>query len=144
MSKGISATGLFCEDFRQEISGAHTLVGIFSDTITISDVPGLFPKLVAYVRAGLSLDFKPSGPINIYIVEATGSRLLVATLSEEMLKKSVSDAKQKGSPAPGVYCASLSSPFNIPQVGRISLEMEYEGQTSALVSIDIKKAAAGS
>ena len=45
-----SAIGWFCDDVREEKGNKETIIGIYSDAVTVASFPGAFKRIVVYVR----------------------------------------------------------------------------------------------
>jgi hypothetical protein len=128
----ISIVALFCDDIREEIGGTTTIVGVLPDNLSVSEIPGIFPKLCVYVRMHLRSDLKP-GPIVTRVLTPDGQEVGNSVAEPHMLADVLARAQNSGAPYAGLVMRFFVSPLQITQIGRIQ----------ALVSVGDKEHVAG-
>jgi hypothetical protein len=123
--QSFSAIGVFCEDIREEQSGQHTLVGIFSDNVNIPELPLFMPKLAIYIRINLDPAIS-TRTITTKLKVPGGPELPMANLSN-LIDKSTSQARENGMPYAGLLAKTVFSPFPVQAAGKIEAIVQIEG-----------------
>jgi hypothetical protein len=112
----VSVVALFCEDIRDEVSGAHTLVGVISDHIRVPAIPGALAKLSIYVRINFDPEYDP-GEISVRLRMSDGTEMPLTKFEPELIAKAKSDALASGFPVAGLISKTAAAPFPITQRG---------------------------
>lgn len=97
----VTASAVFCEDIREELSGAHSLVGIMPDNIAVPSFPGAMPKICVYARTLFDIERPPRTASVIFSRDETET-LAEIELDDQMMSQAVRDAKKYGSPVGAV------------------------------------------
>lgn len=114
-----SVVCIFCDDVRQEQSGATTILGVMSDNVNVPGVPGLLPKLGLYVRARFATS-KPPPSFSVKLKVPWQTEVAnVGKIEPGAIATEVKAARQRGNDAMGFVLAVVTAPFPVPQVGRI-------------------------
>jgi len=50
------AFAIFCDDYRQEVTGQETLVGVYGAEVTLTELPAALPQLVIIISAWCAFD----------------------------------------------------------------------------------------
>jgi hypothetical protein len=135
----VNIVGLFCEDIREEKSGASTLVGILTDNLVVPSIPFLLPRLALYVRVNFAVATDP-GPIVIRVVLPDQSDPLIAPISPALIDTARAEARDNCSPIAGLITTAVASPFTIKQAGRVLAIANVQGQDVICGSLNIREA----
>jgi hypothetical protein len=127
--KRAQATTLFCEDAREEVSGATTLVGVVTDTLTLPSVPSALPKLIAYFRVIVPIDL-PVQSISTWLRFPDGSEQARQDLDATYVRNAQDDAKRQGAPTAGFINTVTASPFMVPAEMRVLAITAIDGEES--------------
>lgn len=122
----LSAIALFCDDIREEKSGAHTIIGIMGDNIIVPGFPGAVPKLAIYVRLHIPVETAPE-EYRILFNFPNGERVLINTIEHDLIKNTIRDAKKAKNKIAGIFSQLIASPFPVERAGRIEVELEWSG-----------------
>ena len=114
----VMAIGLFCEDVREEKSGADTLIGIFPDNLGLNQLPATLPRLGFYTRIIFDPNTDP-GPISVRLKMPDDSLMNLTTFDPNLVLKTRNDAISSGAPTAGLITRGVASPFNVLKTGRI-------------------------
>jgi len=137
-----SVIALFCDDVREEKSGAFTLVGILPDNANIpplpADIPedatGMMPRLCIYLRA----HFDPKnelGHFSTKIVFPDGTEREVSAVDDETVAKARKETLEKGNLIAAVFSRIEMSPFPV-MPGRMRVEMTIGSETYVCGSLN--------
>jgi len=129
MTSPLSVMALFCEDIREEKSGAISLMGIMNDNVLIPALPdgvksatAFVPKLFAYVRVSFDVTAVVPAPILLKLRLPDGNLFDLPMIDE----KTISEAREtraKGNPIASVISrVQMGGPLpSLP--GRILIEV---------------------
>ncbi len=141
----IAATGLFCEDIREEKQGTDTLIGILPDNIVVralgqSEQSGqpVFPKLALYVRINVSSETHIE-TLSVKLRLPDGSVLNLTTFDKELIKKTQLDASE--APFMGFLSKTVFGPMPIPMEGRFEAIVELNGGEIVCGFLNVKREA---
>lgn len=145
MTYPISAIALFCDDIREEKSGAITLVGVLPDNIDIpprpADVPPeahiLLPKLCIYVR----LHFDPQmeiGEAKLRVIFPDGSVHDVSSLDSAALLRARDQTVVQNGPFVGVFSRIEMSTVRVTSYGRMKVEFVLDGKSYLCGALNFK------
>ena len=140
------ATGLFCEDIREEKQGTETLVGILPDNMFVpilgeaeqSGQP-VFPKLALYVRINLH----PKALVDTLSIKLRlpdDKVLNLTTFEKELIEKSRRDASEL--PFVGLISKVVFGPMPIPVDGKFEAIAELNGSDTVCGFLGVKRQAA--
>ena len=115
----ISAVALFCEDIRDEKSGAQTLIGIFPDNADVPAFPCTFSRLGLYLRIHIDPAFDPHS-LSLVLRMPSGQEQVVAELGRELIDKGRREAEDSQSPLIGFISRTIVRDFTISGPGRIA------------------------
>ncbi|MCB9947887.1 MAG: hypothetical protein H6842_08670 [Rhodospirillaceae bacterium] len=140
-----SVVGLFCDDIREEKSGQHSLIGIYSDNINMPSLPSAFPKLAIYIRITLDVT-DPVKEIALSIVAPGAEEKILATLEENFIRSAQAESANKSMPTTTLISQIVTSPYVVRDPGMIVLKVLIEGveYLSALMNVHHKPRDAGS
>lgn len=116
----VSVITIFCEDVRQEKSGAETLIGVMPDNVNLTQIPGNLAKLAIYTRISFPSDYN-LGPVTISISTPWKDEQVLTVLDENFVSTAISDAKQKSGPLVGLISRAVSAPFVVNSAGRVKV-----------------------
>lgn len=133
--RDISAVALFCDDIREEVSGAHSLIGVLGDNIVVPSFPGAVAKLGIYVRLHIPVDFSAC-KFDIILEYPNGTNIKVAEVNEILVEKTIKDAKISGNRIAGIYSKLIASPFPVSEAGRIIVKIKYNGHEYVIGAIN--------
>lgn len=133
----LSAVTLFCEDIREEKSGADTLIGVFPDNVQIPQVPGAFPKLGIYTRIVAVVDAPPER-FEIALEHLDGSEQILASFDATFVRKASDDARALGAPVVGFISKAVAAPFPIAIAGRLLLKVRTPTEEIISGNLNIK------
>lgn len=123
---GFSCVALFCEDVRVEASGQETLVGLFSDNLSIAELPTTMPKLAVYIRFNCTVDFTIEN-LSFKMILPNGSLVFENIVETAILEKSSAQANDVKSPTRGVKSIVTLSMFPVSEAGQYSLYSVVNG-----------------
>ena len=123
--RSFSFVGIFCEDVREEVGGTHTIVGVLPNSVNIGGLPGMLPKLGAYIRIHLDKEANPTS-LKARIKIPGGTVFEMADFAE-LLGLTKDQAKANNLPFSGLIAKGTFSPLPITQVGRIEAIVEMDG-----------------
>src|SRR5262245_31880489 len=115
----LSAVALFCEDIREEKAGTYTIIGIFSDNISVPGLPFAFAKLGIYARLTFPVSDAPS-PIALRLVEADGKEVPLTVFGEDIIETARKQSIEKGAVNGGLIATALIVGFGVRQAGRMN------------------------
>jgi hypothetical protein len=120
-----SCIGIFCDDIREEASGAHTLVGVLPDNVNIPGLPAVIPKLGVYIRIQLENDYTPT-TLRARIRIPGGDTFEMADFTD-LIGPTREQAEAANTPFAGLISKGTFSPLPIKQSGRIETIVEADG-----------------
>lgn len=121
-----SAIAIFCQDYREEINGMHTLVGIMSDNMSVPHLPGALDKVIVYVRSMFSIESPPKAISVRLTFPWEDPDFFQPTADEVLIAQSLKDAKDHGSPAVTFVTRIASSPFLVKGPGRVEVIVSFD------------------
>jgi hypothetical protein len=127
--------GLFCDDVRDEVSGAHTIVGVYPDNIALPQVSVMLPKLTLYVRSLLDPASEP-GAINVALIFPNGESKNVLEIDPATTKKACDDARAAGTPYAGIISKVVMLNFTVVQAGRVVAVAKIEGRDQVCAALN--------
>ncbi|MDZ4308754.1 DUF6941 family protein [Allopontixanthobacter sp.] len=130
----MSAIALFCEDVREEKQGTYSLMGIVGDNLRVPSLPGAIPKFVIYVRINIPISCTAE-ELRLYLHYPNGDRILINTIREDLVEKTLNDARSMGNPIAGIFSHLVAAPFPVEQAGRIAVELESTSGSQVIGSI---------
>lgn len=136
MTSEINAIAMFCDDFRQDVNGATILIGVLSDTLLVPKFPIMIPKIAAFARIHLPIDYRPRR----LIVRMHGPGVPHAPLGEfppEMVASAIDQAKAAGLSFAGLMAAVIASPLTLMQPTLIKIEMIVGDVTSVIGELNV-------
>jgi hypothetical protein len=131
-----TAVSLFCEDIRSEATGQDSIIGVFSDSISLGNFPATFPRLSIYTRLNFDIDFDIEG-LELKIVDSTGKVISRNSLDAELIASNRTDARAKGNPTYGFIMRTVMGLFTIaaPDLIRANVTVNGEETLTGLVAI---------
>lgn len=126
----MQAASLFCQDLREEVGGAVSLMGIMPDNVqgaapeagTIAQLG----KLVVYTRINLRLD-EPIEPIVTFLRIPDGQEVGQQTIGLEVVEQAFREAREQDNVLAGlvVKVEMVGIPFT---PGRLTMVLKYNGE----------------
>lgn len=132
----ISAIVLFCDDIREEKSGAHSLMGIMGDNVEVPGFPGAINRVAIYVRINLPLSFDPC-LLKLVMHPPSDEPTVINEIDEGLVARSISEARDLENPIAGIYSKMVASPFPTPVSGRYWLELSWKDNSHFLGSLNV-------
>ena len=141
----LTATGLFCEDIREEKQGTNTLIGILPDNMALQPL-GLpeqswqpfFPKLALYVRINVGSEMKVD-TLSVKLRLPDGNVLDLTVFDKELIEKSQLDASE--SPFMGFISKVVFGPTPMPVKGRFEAIAELNGSETICGFLNVMREA---
>jgi hypothetical protein len=127
----VAAVALFCDDVREERSGAITLVGVMPDNVEVPSVPGAFPRVAIYLRVHLDVDSEPKA-MEVLLTFPDGNQHKIAEFSKEMVKMTQAEAASSGNKLAGFFGSAIASPFPVPSPGRAVVTLKRGDETQVI------------
>lgn len=124
--RSVQASAFFCEDVRDEVTGMHSVIGVFPDHIHLTAGAGILPKLTVYVRLLIPAG-EPVGELAVIVLGLGGEELAVSHPDETLVQKIQSDAKTLGVEYGGLNTRFAISPFKVPQEGSLVVQLREGG-----------------
>lgn len=131
------AVALFCDDIREEKSGAHSLIGVMADNVRVPGFPGALPKLAIHIKINLPIDFAHI-PIDIFITNPGSPEIFVNTITAELITNSIETAVVQGSPLAGIISNVIAGPFPTIQPGRVLVTLKGAFGTKLIGGLNIQ------
>jgi hypothetical protein len=123
----VRAMGIFCEDFREEMLGLHSLIGVLPDNVNVAAVPALMPKLTLYVRIAISHECAVN-EMAVVLMSPSGENLLAESAIETVLiERAKAEAAINTTFGTIVHRATIS-PFPIQEYGRVKLVVRADSK----------------
>jgi hypothetical protein len=113
----ITAITLFCDDAREEASGAMTLVGIAPDNINVPQLPGALAKLAIYTRIAVPTHMEPVA-LEVFLRSPQGDEVPMGSFAANFVESTCAEARAAGNPVAGFVTTATAIPFAIPAPGR--------------------------
>jgi hypothetical protein len=141
--------GLFCEDIREEINGAHTIVGVMPDNINLQGQEGLklpdgdkgqllFPKMAFYVRANLDAS-APAPKQMAAAVSFPGHAIMpLGVLGTEALEKAFAESKTNKTPYVGVVFKAVIAPLTVTESGLATLHISVDEHVQICGTLNVR------
>lgn len=120
------AVSLFCQDFREEVAGTATLIGIYPDNIEMGEGGTALAKLVVYTRINLAVD-EPQSDIAVSLRAPNGSDEVVNAVPFARVEAAIEKARLDGNNMAGIVARIEGSPF-VASPGRYLVVVRYDGQ----------------
>lgn len=116
----LTAIAIFCEDIREEKAGTHSIIGVYSDNVSVPKFPISFPKLGIYVRLSFPAG-EPPQPISIQLVDVEGKVLELTTFKEEIIESASKQSLEAGATIGGLVATAMLSPCHVKHAGRFKV-----------------------
>jgi hypothetical protein len=128
-----SIIALFCDDIREEKSGALTLVGVMGDNVKLpplpasgSNVRAMIPRLAVYIRLNFDVEAFLATPITFKIILPDGTEVSAGGVSEQTIAEARTTG-QRGNQLAGIVSRLVFGGFVLTQFGRITVEVDMGG-----------------
>lgn len=131
------AIGMFCEDVRDEASGAQTIVGILPDNVNLPKVPALIPRLNLYLRLLLDPDAPPE-PIMVALSFPNTETKEFPLLDAAGVTEACAQAKGTGMPYAGIVSRLVMGNFPVSQPGRLTATVAMQGGKYICAALNIQ------
>jgi hypothetical protein len=133
-----SAVGWFCDDVREEKGNKETIVGIYSDTVSVSSFPGAFKRITIYVRIQADVDQEVS-TLKLFLsvpgVEGEGE---VGIFSLDGLKEGQERSKQRGLPFITLITQATIEPLMVPSEGLIKATLQFNDHRTVVAAMLVR------
>lgn len=136
MTSLVNAVAMFCEDIRDEVSGQHSIIGVFSDNLKVSTIPGVMPKLGVYVRIHLDVACEPS-ELMIILLDAENNLIGDNIFTAELVARTLEDAKKTNKKVAGFFSQMVAGQMPIKQAGPIECHLRFNNETRFLGSLNL-------
>lgn len=121
----VTASALFCEDIREELSGALTLVGVFPDNLALPSTPIMMAKFAVFVRLALNVQDAPEARnLIVKLQDPSGNAVIAHEITADVVKQTIVDATAQGSRIATFFTRLTSAPFPVPEFGRFEAVVE--------------------
>ncbi|MEY3881516.1 MAG: hypothetical protein RIQ94_2312 [Pseudomonadota bacterium] len=129
---------LWCDDIRQEIDNKLSLMGIYTNGITIPSLPIVLPRLAVYVKITTAID-NPFKKLILKIIRDDG--FILATLQQDTLDDFIQDKPRNpdATKMEAIIVVTLNS-IEIPEgckYFQILAETESESLDGSKLRIDV-------
>lgn len=123
----VQSVALFCEDTREEVSGAVTLVGVMTDNLGLPGVPGVLHKLVVYTRVLVPVDYDLEA-LSAFLRKSSGEELGRQAYDQQFISQTIREAREAGAPHAGIIITTVASPFPVPEETKLYMVVEVNGE----------------
>jgi hypothetical protein len=138
--KPYEAVGVFCDDIREEVGGKITLIGIYSDNVNVTSIPGAFVQLSVYVRVHINLNFDAKEVILLMRL-ADGEEIQVGDFDPRIIKaQRAQQDTSNPSPYVGLVMQAQFIQLAIKQTGRMLAVVRINGEETIATSLNVKLA----
>ncbi len=124
----ISAVALFCEDIREEKSCQVSVIGIYTDNITVQSVPFQFAKLAVYIRITLSVDEPAPKEIALHLVQTDNKEIPFSVFGSDLVEKALRESREKGATRAGLIGSAILPGYRVRQKGRMNVIAKFDAQ----------------
>jgi len=111
---------IFAEDFREEIAGTNSLIGIIPDNIEVPAFPGNLMKLVFYTRAHVPTEVQLSD-LSIHVMLIDGTEMLLLEVDRDLLRTSRQTSIDEARPHYGIISHATMSPVPVHSAGQVKV-----------------------
>jgi hypothetical protein len=132
-----SIVGMFCEDIRQDVTRAETLVGVFPDNVSTPGLPLIIPKFGMYVRINLDPHAKDV-PIEFILEHPDGALITKNLIDPKLISDTKAEARKTGAPIAGIISRVIMVSFEIHMPGRIMLRARVGKDEFVAGSLNVK------
>lgn len=136
MAIPFSALALFCEDIREEKTGAVTLVGVVTDNVAVPASGGTIPKLGFFIRMNFDPNDDP-GEGTVRVVHGNGKVDEPARIEASTTALACKQARETGAPMAGVISRFVAQNFPA-NPGRLRVEVAFRNFTYLAGSLHIQ------
>jgi hypothetical protein len=112
---------LFCEDIREEKAGTVTIIGIYTDNITVTVAPFNFAKLAVYTRISFPVTAALPKAIALRLIATDGKEVALASFDQGLIAKAQKESLEKGAANAGLIGSAVLVPFTVRQPGRMNV-----------------------
>ncbi len=120
--KKCNAISLFCESIRQEFNDQQTLVGVLSDSISVSNLPGQIPMLAIYTRINFAIGEDISA-LSVDFISPDGAVISHNDLDLAIIEQSKREAMLKEYPSFGLITTLTITNFPVLSAGVFTVEV---------------------
>lgn len=121
------AIALFCEDIREEKSGAETLIGLFPDNVLVPTIPSALPRLSIYIRYHGLTGSPPKSLEFSLIAPWTDKALIKYEVPNHVIEKGVLESKDGRLPMFGLISRLQTQNWLIEAPGLVLLKVLIDG-----------------
>jgi hypothetical protein len=133
-----SAVGWFCDDVREERGNKETVVGIYSDTVSVSNFPGAFKRITVYVRIHADVD-QEINALKILLSVPGVDEDEIADFSLDGLREGKERAKRRGLPFVTMITQATIEPLRVPSEGLIQATLQFNDHRTVVAAMFVRQ-----
>jgi hypothetical protein len=133
-----TAVGLFCEDVREERGNKETIVGVYSDSISVPHFPGAFKKMVVYVRLHADIDHEINELRLLLKVPGVDEEEL-ANFDLKGLEAGREQARLRGMPYVDLITQVTVEPLNVLSEGLVEATLQVNDERTPVVALMVRQ-----
>jgi hypothetical protein len=141
---------MFCEDIREEKSGAFSLIGIMPDNAKVPAAPPagqamMVPRIAIFVRVNFDPDQKIE-TVKMELITPDGTSMPLGDIDKKMINAAREDSKKAGAPVAGIILRAQIAPLPLKSLGRLVAQVTIDEQKIVAATLnftteDIKSSA---
>lgn len=136
MYSGHDIVAVFCDDVREEKTGADTIVGVMKDSIRVSQLPGIAPKLFVYLRINATFDAL-SKQVSVRLDTPWGETIPLGEITDELADEARQTFEKHGAPIVTVIAKTEFVPFKFIRPGRLSVVATVGGVDRVVGTLNV-------
>lgn len=121
------AVSLFCDDIREEASGAVSLVGVTSDNLIVPSFPGFLPRLCVYTRVIIPLEF-PLVSVELELNRSDKGVIFHYAFEGETISRAIVEAEVSKFPTVGLIGSMKAANFQVEDAIQITAAAVINGE----------------
>jgi hypothetical protein len=133
-----NAVGWFCDDVREERGNKETIVGVYSDTVSVPSFPGGFKRMVIYVRVHADVD-QEINELRLFLRVPGVDEAEIANFDLEELEEGRKAAKRRKMPYIDLITQVTVEPLKVPSEGLVEATLELNDKRTVVAAMLVRK-----
>jgi len=133
------AIGFVSDDFRQEVGGTASIIGVHQDHLNVPSVPIGLAKLAFTIRVHVPLSL-PAKNISAVLRFPNGTEQSLGTISQKEVENAQVENRKSGLPHVGFVFSAVAANLQMPTEGMSYLMAKYgeEERVCGVMNIRVK------
>jgi hypothetical protein len=133
-----SVVGWFCDDVREEKGNKETIIGIYSDAVTVASFPGAFKRIVVYVRIHADVD-QEINALKLLLSVPGLEEDEISDFSLKGLKEGQERARRLGLPFLALVTQVTIEPLKVQSEGLIQVTLQLNDQRTLVAAMLVRQ-----